>query len=48
MMTDKNPNNIKEWSLEHVKKYLEEHMTSFRYDNNNIKKIWNQDVDSYV
>ena len=34
MMTDKNPNDVKEWSPEHVKKHLEEHITSSKYDNN--------------
>ena len=48
MMTDKNPNDVKEWSPEHVKKHLEEHITSSKYDNNDIKKIWDQDVDGYT
>jgi hypothetical protein len=41
------PNDIKKWSSEHVKQFLEEHMNNLSYDENNIKKIHYQNVNGY-
>ena len=44
MMTDIPPNDVKDWSPEHVKIYLEKHIDSSVYDEDDIKKIHDQNT----
>lgn len=45
MMTDKLPDDVRDWSPEHVKQYLEKHINSSKYNDEDIKKIYDQEID---
>ncbi|RGB33061.1 hypothetical protein C1646_669666 [Rhizophagus diaphanus] len=43
-MDERTPDDVMSWSPNHVKLYLEKHLEQSRYDEDDIKKLWDLEI----